>query len=180
MLNLNLLSPQAKTALAYERYRRAVLTFASGVLAVLAIFLTLLIPSYFFITLQIRELDRSLKLEVANETHAKLRELSALIAEVKQLARRIEAGESKRQPVSPLLAELMPILKPWVAIQSLRFDAESRELTLRGLAATRADFLQARSLLRSHPAFADVSSPVGDIFRERDVEFTLKATLRSP
>lgn len=177
MLNLNLLSPQAKAALAYERYRRAVLWFGGGLVAALSIFLVLLLPTYFFLTFQRGEVLRALELEERSEEFVKSREVELLLREVNNFARRIREGERDRIAVSPLLARVAAALPQAVTLSSFQFEEQRRELTLAGHADSRAAFLEFLSALRASPQFSSVTSPVTNIIRERDISFTLEATL---
>ncbi len=178
MLQLNLLSPEAKAALAYERYRRAVLWFGGGLAVALLIFLVLLLPTYFFLIFQRGEVLRALELEMRSEEFLKSREVESFIREVNALARAIRVEEASRITLSPLLAEVIRALPPAVTISSLQFEERRRELALTGHADTRAAFLQTLANLRANPRFESLSSPITNIIRDRDIDFTLKATLK--
>jgi len=63
--------------------------------------------------------------------------------------------------------------------KELSFEKETNHVALRGHALTRGDLLQFISIIREHPSFHDVESPVENILRDKNISFTLSFTVRN-
>lgn len=177
MLTLNLLTPQARQIIAYERYRRAALALVVSVGAALTIFAVLLLPTFFFITFYENELARQLEMERASAKRAKLDALESLAADINGLAGRILAEEQKSR-IYPVVSEVVSAIPEGLTISSLRLSVDKKNLVIDGQAETRDIFLEAIKRLRDSPSVSNVVSPLSNIIRERDITFSLNISIR--
>jgi Tfp pilus assembly protein PilN len=79
-----------------------------------------------------------------------------------------------------LFEEVIKLKPASVKIKSLSYATTTSvagSLSLAGLALTRTDLLKYIDLLKQNPVFSQVESPVGNLIRDKNVEFTLVLTV---
>lgn len=79
-----------------------------------------------------------------------------------------------------LFEEVIKLKPASVKIKSLSYattTSTAGSLSLAGLALTRTDLLKYVDLLKQNPTFSQVESPVGNLIRDKNVEFTLVLTV---
>lgn len=60
---------------------------------------------------------------------------------------------------------------------SLNLDKTNQKLSLSGYAAKRADFLNLQSALGNCPLISDINSPISNLLRQTEINYTLDAKL---
>lgn len=178
MLNLNLLPPQEKAKLAYAMRTRAVMAVAGAVGGVFLIGLALFLPTAFLLGFQRSEILRAVDLERESQIQAGIgKELERLMA-VMRLAEVVSRSEERRPDLFSLIEGVLRTAPPAIQLQTLRFNSESRELTVDGFSPRRTVLLEFLRGLEGHPRIAKVSSPVVNIIKEADIRFSLTAVIK--
>lgn len=175
---INLLTPATKLRLRQEiRHRRLVV---AGFIILALLIITLILSGLLVWRLQ-REISAltSAKTEPDTATFARqatkqaLQEASADLLAVK--------SSPPRGNLTALWRATLASRPTGVALESWRWqaatDGASEILELGGRAATRAALLQFVESLKREALFAQVDSPVSNLIRSRDINFSLKLTL---
>ena len=173
MLTLNLLPPQQKENLNYEIDRRMVQFLGFWVFAVVMIFGVLVLPAFFFISLQQSEAERAKSIEEGALQAARTTELEEKILRINNLLGVIVAREGKKQDTSPFLKEILSMSPAGVSIALITYTPAESRATVAGLAATRSELLKFIDLLKKSPGIKTVTSPVSNIIQEEDISFSL-------
>ncbi|RJQ37558.1 hypothetical protein C4552_00795 [Candidatus Parcubacteria bacterium] len=176
MLGLNLLPPVEKRNLAIIWRTRVVMLISGGVVAVVAIGVLLLLPTYFFIGLQTAETVRAAELERQSQAQSGIEAEITRIRAANRLAEIVEQYQAGRRPVFGLF-ETVIRKAGGVRIENLEFKGKERQFVLRGFAPTRQDLLAFVAALEADEAIAEVSSPVANLIREVAISFSLTITL---
>lgn len=178
MLTTNLLTPQEKKAVRLEEARRLVMFFAGLSAAGLAIVSSLLLPSYLPLVMQRRGLEESLFLEeqAAERFQVKktLLSLREVLAEINVLKTQVTAPAK----ASEILEQFLAPAEGGITIAFLGIKNDG-EVMLNGLAATRKDLLQFEKTLRESNKFEDITSPLSNIIRETNINFSIRGKLKS-
>jgi len=173
VLTLNLLPPEQKGNLNYEIDRRMVQFFGFWFFVIIIIFGALVLPAFFFISLQQPEVERAARIEEEARASVRTTETEGKILGINNLLDIIVTREEKKQNVLPFLKEILSRspAKVWVAFITY-MPAENRA-TVAGLAATRSELLKFIDLLKASPGIKTVTSPVSNIIQEKDINFSL-------
>ncbi len=177
MLTINLLPPEERKFVRYKEMRRIILFFAGGLVAVFVIGSVLISPSFLPLYLERRELERSLRLEEeagralkVNETFERIRRLESVISRVRNFARTPPRA-------SEILEELSVLAGSSITLDNVTIK-KGGETILTGMAPGRRDLLQFEKNLRDSDKFQEISSPLSNIVRETNVNFTLQGKLK--
>lgn len=178
MLNLNLLSPSERANIAYEFRARAVMSVGAVLSLVCAVAIILLLPTLFLVEFQKSEAVRAVALETASQAKLKLDVDVAALDASERLARAVVRHETDQKTLTPLFEAVIRGTPPAIRLDSIQFRAGSREFALKGFAPTRSSLLEFLSALDRDPLIAKTSSPVSNLIKETEVEFSFTATAR--
>ena len=176
MLSTNLLPFQEKKALQYEDARRIILLFAVSLVGILLIGIILLFPSYISHMLERRELEY--RLAVVDEAVNKL--------EVQRTLTRVASTKSALTMIQnfALISGRLPAFLHFFAAEKsgIRITTISAHrdatVTITGSANTRSNLLDFEKSLRDANMFQELHSPISNILREVNINFTFEGTLR--
>lgn len=176
MFSINLLPAYEQQAVRREEARRLLVFFSLLMLAVFGAGFAVLAPSFLLTRLAVEDLERSLALEEAaaqrgriDETIARVRQMSATIRDVRGYA--VDASRAS--------AILQGFLSPGPGVAVLSFTLASDGLvSIAGHAATRGDLLRFEQGLRASQRFYEITFPLTNIVRERDIQFSVRGTLK--
>lgn len=176
MLTINLLPPEAKRELRLEEWRRAVALIGAGTTAVLIVGTALLAPSYLYPALQRGELERRLAIEGQRTEAMRLDEAARQSREIETL---IQAVRASRIGTSGRIFRTI-VRETTAGIRITSFAIQNRtETTLTGVAQTREDLLAFEKTLRDSGAFEEIVSPLSDIIRDANINFSMRGKLTS-
>lgn len=179
MLSINLLPEEDKRALQTRETVQAIGFFT--VLAVLIFGAGVLfgLPSFFATYFITREFERaSLIAQGGAEMRTSVRTLLAAAENLRADIEEIGRVTARPSPIPDLFGELASGGDD-VMISSLAIRGGA-DVTLTGQADTRERLLAFERALRSSSRFLDVSFPLGDIVRERDIRFSVTMKLKPP
>lgn len=179
MLTINLLPQEEKKIIYLTEMRRRVALFTVCFFLVFVIGVALLLPSYFSAYFSRRDIEHSLV--VAEQSAAGRGATREVLAEAKQVRNAAnEVRSSLAQHAAG--AEIMEKLSAsgaGITITSL-FIRSAGDITVEGRAETRDHLLAFEQRLRASDLFLEVSFPLADIVRERDIQFSAHAKLKLP
>lgn len=177
MLSINLLPPGEKQMIRMREAAETVGFLAMLALFALAVGLFLLLPSFFLVHFTVRELERSHKIE-QRET-VQRRQVRAALAKARtahEAIGEIKAYAARTSGVSLSLKKFFSAGEG-IAITSLDIRSDGG-VTVNGRAGTRGQLLDFEETLRASDQFLEVSFPLEDIVRERNIQFSAKAKLK--
>ena len=174
---LNLLPPEEKVMVGRERLRRFVIVFGVIGGAVLFLGVTLMFPSY--ISLAFRRLDLTRELNLSRK--------APLLSEVDQIENSIrdfnkklllyEKGAGASNPVSSIEEQVLKLRPRAVSVRTVSYESASKtnpeRISVKGRAQTRSELLRFQKNLESSGLFKKVHSPISNLLREIDLEFSL-------
>ncbi len=179
MLAVNLLPPEEKKMMYLAEARRAVMLFTVSGLLIAAVGIALLLPSYFSSYFFRKELEGALA--VAEQDAAGRGTVREILAEAKKT--RDAVGEVRAALASPGagadILEKFSAPGDGIDVTSLFIHATG-DVVIEGRAGTRDQLLAFEQRLRASDLFLEVSFPLADIVRERDIRFSAKAKLKLP
>ncbi len=177
MLTTNLLPEQEKKAIWLEESRRLILFFTGFVVVELVIVSFLLLPAYLPLVMQRRGLEESLRLEEEAAEHFQVKKtlvaLRETVAEINLLKAQTLAPAKASEILDQFLSSGSGITIAFFGIKS------DGEVVLNGTAAARKDLLQFEKTLRESNKFEDITSPLSNIIRENNINFSIRGKLKS-
>lgn len=179
MLTVNLLPQEEKRIMYLIEVRRRVALFTLCFFLIFTIGVALLLPSYFSSYFSRRELERSLA--VAEENAAGRGATREVLAEAKQVRNAVNEVRSSlaQYAAGADIMEKLSTAGDGIAITSF-FIRSSGDITVEGRAETRDHLLAFEQRLRASDLFLEVSFPLSDIVRERNIRFSAHAKLKLP
>lgn len=179
MLSTNLLPPEQKTILAYERADRMVRFFAIALILLFLIHTILILPAFLPQYLVKDELARSYALEKAASLKLRAQETEEKIQMISLATRDINAHIAESDKASTLLAMFFRFAETGVALSTL--DIKSGGIVfISGAASTRRNLLAFEKEMRESGRFLEISSPLSNIVEEINAQFTIQGTLKEP
>ena len=179
LLLTNLLPPEQKEVIWQEETRRLICFLAIEFGVVLMIGVSLLLPSFLPLTFERKELKRALAIEEEASRIIKVDEIAAKGRKVGFALSLIKTFHENASPATSLLGWFLGVKRSGVTITNI-VSRKGGEVFLSGIAQTRRSLLNFEEALRSSGRFQEISSPLSNIIRDRDINFTIKGTLKSP
>lgn len=175
MLSINLLPIEEKRNIEREELRRLIRFLGMGIAAVFFIASALLLPAYFPIALERRELTRAL----AFEQDASEKLTGASIGSPRSLRVRVDAIRSLSSGVgsaSRIFGDL------FAGAGDVRFHTISIKkdgtFALTGFARTRKELLDFEKAFRASGKFQEVFFPLSNIVQESNINFSAQGMLK--
>lgn len=178
MLALNLLPPREKEKLVYVWRARALIVMASGFTVAFAVSFVLLLPTFFLLFFQKVETVRAVAIARETEERTGVKKRIEAIAQANRLGDVVRNHETTRGNLFGLFESLFRNVPAGIRVESVKFRSQARELTMHGFAPTRPELLLLLKNLEANPRIAKVSSPVTNLIREADIDFSVVVTLR--
>ncbi len=175
---LNLLPQEEKKKLIKEYKMRFYSTLALFACLLFLIAIVGLFPSYISKRAEMQSLlDQKLEAEEKNSA-ASLEEADKLGASNKALAEYLVARISSLEALPSAHGLIEKIFaKKTSAISVTSIDVTATEVTIRGIAATRADLIAFHSSLRAEAEFKTATLPIADIAKSIDAPFAIQVIL---
>ena len=176
MLSANLLPPNEKRAVAREEWRRVIVVIGASGLAALLIGSVLLVPSYIPLLFEIKSLGREHDLE---QEASRIFELDVIRQEVGDITRALDVVKhaATRRPHTRQLFDAVVRDASGITIASFTVR-DAVAVSVEGKAALRGDLLAFEQMLRESGLFTQIVSPLSNIIRQADINFTLTGTLK--
>lgn len=177
---LNLLPPEDRARIGYERLTRFFTLFYGSIAALLLIGIILALPTYFFVFFQNRGIAELITASRQAAESEQARETEARIQKTNAKLRRLEKYYAAPSlSTTDTLREILTKTPAGITFTRLSLKNETGDAAIQGTAAIRDDLLQFLTALRGNPLFANVESPVENILRERNLSFKISFTIRN-
>ncbi len=175
---INLLSTEDRRAVRAEYRHR--LFVVGGLLTLGLILITIIILASFAYILSLHRGEVEEKLVTVRQQFA-----SAELDEAREMIKqsnnsiKIFSATSSQEMVSSIWASLITARIPGIRLTRLAFSAQTaNQVVVEGKSQTRAVLLAYLETLRQDKKFLTVDLPIKSIIQERDLVFTLTATLK--
>lgn len=176
MLTTNLLPPQEKTVIEWEKAQRVVRYFSFVFSLVFIIGVVFLLPSFLPAFFEEKELERSLLIERnasqklgVGESLNRAKHLKAILASVRRQA-------AKPLTASSFLIELLKESDSDIDLTSISLEKDG-SVRMAGNARTRRGLLDFERRLRDSGKLQEISSPLSNLIRETDINFTIRGKI---
>lgn len=178
--SLNLLPPEDQQRVGRDRLIRFFTYTNSVIFIILLVGNTLLLPTYFFLFFQERGARELLAAQQQTAHTEQTRETEARITQINAaLARFQKSYTPAKDSLAASITSSITNAPAGITLSFFSFEKETGAIILRGHALTRNDLLQYISLIREHPSFSRVESPVENILRDKNISFTLSFSIRN-
>jgi Tfp pilus assembly protein PilN len=179
MLTLNLLPEPFKEEYRYEKKKRLVMSLGISLCLIVIVLDALFFSTYLFLRIYQGTFDDGL-------VALRQSEVALRLAEVKRNTRALNArisfldkARSEAVSAGPLLEKVARLVEEGVYLRSVSMDASARTVNILGFAETREAVLALEEALSGSDFVApdSLKSPVKNILKEKDVEFSFTFTL---
>ena len=177
MLNTNLLPPHEKEAIFFEEQKRLMVFFLILLGGAFLVGFILVTPSYVLIRAEKSGLSERLGIEEGVSQKLGVKELLARVNSIKTHLALVKNRLSIPGQKSILLAKILQEAGSGVGISVFSVNEDST-VSIQGRAATRRDLLDFEKKLREGALFQDISLPLANIVRDRNIDFSLLGKLR--
>lgn len=159
-----------------EEMRRAILFFSGVAIAIFGVGLALLLPSVLLTGIATAELERSLALEEDNARQGDTIDTVVRMRGAQDALRELRTYTAQAPRTSALLERF---LSPGSGISLLSFAVKGDgQVTMSGHADTRAALLDFEETLRTSQRFYEITFPLSNITRDRDIQFSVQGKLK--
>lgn len=143
--------------------------------------LAFMTPTYFLLILSKDDILR--RLEAAKEGFEKksFKNADDEIKSVNLLISDYENDQKRRKELAPILIKISSISSPEIRISHLNFRKVNEgvfSFLIQGNASRREPFLDYLSALRSLPEVDAVASPISNLLKDRDLDFSLEVKFK--
>lgn len=179
-MSMNLIPAEYQKALFYKRVRRLVLFIGLRLAFGILIAFILLLPTYFFLAFQERELRREVE---ALAQSSRLQELQGLEADIKgfnDTLAEFEGASAIDLSLSDVLQDIVVRSSSYVGYQTFMYDAKERRIDIKGEVSTRNALLEFIEKVKESAFVERVDSPISNLLEGRDVMFSLTIFLNDP
>lgn len=180
MLNLNLLTPSGKTELRYALAIRFVVLCGTAVSVIGGIGLVLLLPALFFISFQRTDMIRALAIEQESQEQTGIAADIRRFGEANQIAAAALRETKRPRSHSATIEGVVRAAPDGVRFDSIELAPANGEVAVTGFAPTRIALLQFLDALRRDSRFGQVTSPVQNLIREANINFTVTLVVAAP
>lgn len=177
MLSTNLLPLQEKREIQLEENRRLLIFLTLLSCLVLIVGSLLLLPSYLPLVMERRGLEASLRIEEQASSELGIKKKIVSVKRVVSAVKAVKDYAVKPTSVSSTLGEFLQSSGAAIGISFLSVR-HSGEFTLIGRAQTRRDLLNFEQRLRDSKKFEEFSSPLSNIVRETNINFSLQGKIK--
>ncbi|GEM_PF-2388256 len=175
---LNLLPPENRNRLGYEQMARFFILVFSTMAAILLTGAILLLPTYFFLFFETKGLDAQVATAELAARSEETQKTETLIRETNTNLKWLK----RDHPLSPSFvtrhyAAIAAEMPPALTLLSFSYQKKGAAISIRGKAARRGDLIQFMENLRNRAEFTNIQSPVANLLKEENIDFTLSLTL---
>ncbi|PIR70324.1 MAG: hypothetical protein COU46_02160 [Candidatus Niyogibacteria bacterium CG10_big_fil_rev_8_21_14_0_10_42_19] len=170
---INLLPTEAKQKLDLERIRRLFLIFGLIFSAILLIGIFLLLPTWVTLDLQEEELVRQYSILNESPELSKIEGIELNIGALNEKTKMFKKNLSFEQTPSLVFNTVLDHIDQTIRLQELSFNSSKNQFSIKGTADRRENYLAFINILENDPLILKVESPISNILKDRDIEFTL-------
>jgi hypothetical protein len=138
-----------------------------------------LLPSYFLASFQRDEILAQVSYEEANPLRQHATDIDKSLTSSLNEIRTLRNALLTNRFISVMFSTLLSNTPSGIHISHVEFDADTLAFNFSGQAARRSDILDFQKYLKSIPYISDVVSPLSNITKESNIDFTLKVLIKS-
>ena len=179
MLTLNLLPEQYKEEYRYEKRKRFVMSLGISLCLMVLVLDALFFSTYLFLRIYQGAFDEALTARRQSEVALRLGEVKKNIRALNARVGFLRKARSEALSAAPLLEKIALLVREDVYLRSVSMDASSKTVSVLGFGETREAVLELQAALAGSDFVAPESleSPVRNILKEKDVEFSFTFAL---
>lgn len=178
MLTLNLLPPEEKEILRWERINRLIIFYGGIFFIILVIFVLLLFINLIFLNIQLKAIERLVIVEEKSASAQTIKELKEEIATFNQKLEILDQIQSKTKGYSIILEDLAKIIPSGVRLYSFSFDSKTKKIAIEGYAPERNQVISLKESLEKSSEFNSIESPISNLLKQKDINFRFSFTIR--
>ena len=176
---MNLLSPAEKRDLRITEFNRLVFSLASWLLVILVIFSIFLASAFLSLSILLKEQTNLITIRESEPQMQNLLKIEDKIRQTNQVIKQINSKQRQMVLWTPLLEGLTKIVPTGVCLTTLAYQSNSNQIILNGWANQREDLLRFQKSLEENPFFAEVETPLANLVKEKDIDFSFTLQLNS-
>ena len=134
-----------------------------------------LIPSYVSVSTAVSDLEEQILKQNESQEDKPLTILAHTSQSLSVLRNKVSA-----EPMTDLLVPVLNARSEGIQITSISFDRETLSFSLRGIAANRDALVTYRRTVEGLDRVSEVTSPIANLARNINLEFTLTVVLAKP
>lgn len=180
MFNLNLLPEKEKQNIAWDKRTNQILYFGLFTVVSVVIFLVLLFPSYIFLALQNDDIARNLELEEKSQKTLQTKEIENRLTAINAGIQRILHNNTSVFTPGSFIERLNQLAQGRVLLTQIQYQQTSGGIQIAGWAQTRSDFLDFKNALETSKEINNIISPINNVIKETNIQFTLSGTIQNP
>lgn len=178
MIKLNLLPLEEKKILQIEKTFSCVFSYCFKGCLVLLIFIFLLVGTWVFQKIQMRNIEKDLsKMEGKNEL-LKIKFFEEEINNANKNIERLNGIQQKTIAHSKVLEGLSLITPDNVQISGFAYDSSTQKGSIDGYAMEREGFIVFKNAMEKNPFFSEIDSPMSNLVKSTDNNFRISFTLK--
>ncbi len=180
---MNLIPPEYKKGLALEAWRRYAFTFGVYLAAVALIAITLLLPSFFFLRLQIENLQDNLATIQKSDDYKKVFSKQRDVEQINRALAAFVGFDKSSIQASALLEEIFSHMTSTDIVISNTAYARGQapqapSVAITGKAATRDAFRAFTEELGKSMYVKGIVSPISNLLDQKDISFSITLNLK--
>jgi len=178
MIKLNLLPPEEKNWLRLNQIQRWIIFYGSAILSSFIIFVALLTVIWLSLSIQLKNTSTNFSAIQQGLPGQSIKTQQNLIDELNAELNRISQLEKNRQDYSKILISLAGMMPAGTRLEELTIG-EQNKITIAGHAQAREQVINLKNSLTDSPLFTDVASPLDNLVKQTDINFSFSATIKS-
>ena len=177
MIKLNLLPPEEKQIITLEKAQRWIVFYGSALIGICLVFITLLGATWLYVYTQSQAAEINLATTQTSLRGQDLKQQQNLIQQQNIQLAKINLLQKQHKYFSPLLISLAAMVPDGVRLEGVSIK-DGGEAALSGFAQKREQFLIFKETLEKSPIFNNVVSPLSNLTRQTDVNFSLQLNFK--
>lgn len=178
MLTISLLPPEQKKEYKMELNRRLIVFYSIGLLTIIGIFIGLLFSITVYLDIQNDALNQQI---IILETAPKAKEIRGLELAIKDFSNLLSKARTIKASLyafHPFFRDINSIMPQGVYVNTLSVDRQTQKASLTGFAPTRAEVIGFKDGLGKLPWVKLVDSPLSNLIKERNINFSFTIDLK--
>ncbi len=176
MINLNILPPEEKNAIASQKLRRQIVILNSYALISILTFLVLLSSIWLFLLVQLKSIEKIFAEAQTSPQGKAFEEFKKEIGRINQSFQYFDQLRDQRVIHSVCFERLIQILPSGVRFNSVSVSQD--QVALEGYAATRESLMLFKDSLEKSQYFEEVESPLSNFLKQRDINFSFRFKIK--
>lgn len=178
MLKFNLLPPKEKKEIEIANLSRFIAFVSAQLLALLAVFVILLLTTYFYLSTLVKAQDRLIEIEQKDTRTQRLADIEGMIKQTNQIIDHVFANQKKTILLTPILEEITRIVPTGVYLTNFSYQRETNQIKISGRADQREDFLLFQKNISEDALFTELESPLSNLLKQKEVDFNFSFKIK--